>query len=330
MKKFMKISALILALVMLLSFSVSGASGKHNIMRDYVNDDGGEYVAAIIDGTYKVEPNDYNALDSYTLEAGSSITIQLPTRGIFVLDDEKDYYEDNVTIYYANAFDGVSVTSDRCTVTNMVKDSNTDGGEQQYFYKSGLKVTFNKPGKYTIETYGANETSTFRNTSFYLSFTVVEKGGIARMEEEERKANTAKYNNAKVLVNGVPTTFEAYNFSGNNYFKLRDLAMAVNGTEKQFEISWDERTKQITIWGNTGYTPVGGELAAGDGKDKIGKPYETPLNYNYLYAVEAKAYNINGNNYFKLRDVCKLLDIGVTWDNDTKTIGIDTSISYTE
>lgn len=46
--------------------------------------------------------------------------------------------------------------------------------------------------------------------------------------------------------------------------------------------------------------------------------------------VEFEAYNINGNNYFKLRDIAKAFDIGVTWDGVTNTIGIDTSISYVE
>ncbi len=42
------------------------------------------------------------------------------------------------------------------------------------------------------------------------------------------------------------------------------------------------------------------------------------------------AYTINGNNYFKLRDLGKLLDFGVGWDNNTRTISINTNTSYTE
>lgn len=37
---------------------------------------------------------------------------------------------------------------------------------------------------------------------------------------------------------------------------------------------------------------------------------------------------IDGNNFVKLRDVMKLLNIGVTYDAETKTIGLDTSIDY--
>ena len=42
------------------------------------------------------------------------------------------------------------------------------------------------------------------------------------------------------------------------------------------------------------------------------------------------AYTISGSNYFKLRDICALLNVGITWDNDTSTIGIDTSVGYAE
>ncbi|NLK35301.1 MAG: hypothetical protein GX301_07630, partial [Gracilibacteraceae bacterium] len=46
--------------------------------------------------------------------------------------------------------------------------------------------------------------------------------------------------------------------------------------------------------------------------------------------ISLAAYTINGNNYFKLRDIAKAFDIGVTWDGGTNTVGIDTSISYVE
>ena len=38
--------------------------------------------------------------------------------------------------------------------------------------------------------------------------------------------------------------------------------------------------------------------------------------------VEAQAYNINGNNYFKLRDLGDILSFGVIWNDKTRTIEI--------
>jgi hypothetical protein len=56
---------------------------------------------------------------------------------------------------------------------------------------------------------------------------------------------TAKPTTANVLVNGIAVKFEAYNIGGNNYFKLRDLAMALSGTGKQFDVSWDAAENAI-------------------------------------------------------------------------------------
>ena len=46
-------------------------------------------------------------------------------------------------------------------------------------------------------------------------------------------------------------------------------------------------------------------------------------------AVSFAAYNIGGNNYFKLRDIGQAMNFGVDWDSTKRTIAIDTSKAYT-
>ena len=135
---------------------------------------------------------------------------------------------------------------------------------------------------------------------------------------------------AKVLVNGKNVSFDAYNIDGNNYFKLRDLAMSVNGSEKNFEVSWDNAKSAITLTSNKTYTPEGNELVI-SGKQTSKQVTETTANV-YLDDKEVKfiAYNIDGNNYFKLRDVAKMMNIGVTWDANANSVGIDTKAVYKE
>ena len=41
-----------------------------------------------------------------------------------------------------------------------------------------------------------------------------------------------------------------------------------------------------------------------------------------------KAYEVGGNHYFKLRDLCFMLGVSVEWDNNAQTIVIDTSKPY--
>ncbi len=45
--------------------------------------------------------------------------------------------------------------------------------------------------------------------------------------------------------------------------------------------------------------------------------------------IELTAYNIDGYNYFKLRDLASAINFGVTWNGNTNTIGIDTTVGYT-
>ncbi|GAA3410576.1 hypothetical protein ACFFNY_21415 [Paenibacillus hodogayensis] len=141
---------------------------------------------------------------------------------------------------------------------------------------------------------------------------------------------TAAPTAAKVVVNGKNVAFEAYTIEGNNYFKLRDLAMSVNGTDKSFEVSWDAAKNAIALTSKKAYTPDGSELGV-SGKPVSQQVTETTANVT-LDGKDVKftAYLIGGNNYFKLRDVAQLMNIGVTWDATAGSIGIDTKAAYVE
>ena len=140
---------------------------------------------------------------------------------------------------------------------------------------------------------------------------------------------TAQLTASTVLVNGTEVKFDAYNIGGNNYFKLRDLAMAVNGTAKQFEIGWDGANNSITMTSGAAYTPVGGELSLAGQQNVSAVPAAAKLFLNGK-AISLTAYNIGGNNYFKLRDVGAAIDFAVEWDAVQGAIDIDTDKSYTE
>ncbi len=134
---------------------------------------------------------------------------------------------------------------------------------------------------------------------------------------------------SNIKVDGVDTAFESYNIDGYNYFKLRDIAYALNGSEKQFNTLWDEDKKSINLSIGSPYDAAGGELETGNGSVK-----EALLSDAQLYVdgqnVSAEAYNIDGMNYFKLRDVAKAVDFGVSWSDELNSIGIFTIAGYEE
>lgn len=136
-----------------------------------------------------------------------------------------------------------------------------------------------------------------------------------------------------MYVDGVKQNVGVYTIDGNNYFKLRDIAAAVNGTAKQFqislEVSGDGDMNAIWLTSNKAYTTVGGELnsvlsGTQDAKASTATVYKDGAVVSYC------GYNINNNNFYKLRDVAKSFDIGITWDGAMQRVDIITNESYTE
>jgi hypothetical protein len=141
-------------------------------------------------------------------------------------------------------------------------------------------------------------------------------------------ALTATPTASKVLVDGQNVAFDAYNIAGNNYFKLRDLAYVLDGSVKQFSVSWDGANNAIALKSGEGYTVVGGEMATKGTAAVTPKATTSRITKNGSL-IALKAYNIGGNNYFKLRDIGEAFDFDVSWNNDVKTIMIDTASTYT-
>lgn len=133
---------------------------------------------------------------------------------------------------------------------------------------------------------------------------------------------------AKILINGKKISFEAYTINDNNYFKLRDVAQELSGTNKQFNVSWNNAKGAIELFSGKAYIPVGGELLSGDPMIKTATPGTSAI-YKDGSSVTPTAYTINENNYFKLRDLGQAFDFNVSWDGENNAIVIDTASSYT-
>ena len=165
-----------------------------------------------------------------------------------------------------------------------------------------------------------------KSLAIVMCFALVAAGGINALADEPAQ-QTVNPTPSTVFINGEATAFEAYNIGGSNYFKLRDLAFVLNGTEKQFEIGYDNVTRAITLTSGEPYTPRGDEMAEGDGAPKTATPTPSTI---YLDGTELDliVYNIEGSNYFRLRDLMAALDIYVGFDDETRNITIDSSKSY--
>ena len=92
-------------------------------------------------------------------------------------------------------------------------------------------------------------------------------------------------------------------------------------------MAWDNQTGEISLISGQAYTWVGRELSTGDGLNKISAPSGNRLSIDGKEA-ECAAYNIDNNNYFKLRDLAEIIDCKVEWDASANAVFIDTSQQY--
>lgn len=139
---------------------------------------------------------------------------------------------------------------------------------------------------------------------------------------------TANPTSSKVLVNNEEIAFQAYTINGNNYFKLRDIAMALKDTNETFAVGWDNENSAISLESGKPYVAEGGELAVSANPSTEQGILSDSAIYLNGKKIALTAYTINGNNYFKLRDLADALNIRVMWDAIKNTIAIVTTSGF--
>ncbi len=127
-----------------------------------------------------------------------------------------------------------------------------------------------------------------------------------------------------ILVDGTEVKVTTYNIDGYNYFKLRDIAYMLNGTEKQFDVTYNGALDSIVLTSRQSYTPVGGEMTAVGSDMKETSATSSKIIKDGV-EIEMAAYNIDGNNYFKLRELGEKFDFGVDYDEATQSVRLSTN-----
>ena len=150
-------------------------------------------------------------------------------------------------------------------------------------------------------------------------------GGAQTLPEELETPDmlTVQISSQNVTVDDVAVAPQIYNVNGYNYFKLRDLAMLLKDSGVRFSVSYDESSRTIRIVTGEAYIPVGGELVSGaDLSNTCVKSSQNLIINGEPLSLEA--FNIGGNNYFKLRDLGDALGFGVDYDEASRTAKIAT------
>ena len=152
----------------------------------------------------------------------------------------------------------------------------------------------------------------------YTEMDAVLKGNSPQQPSQPAQpthAATAQPTNDKLSVDGKDATPAAYKIGGANYFKLRDVAMLLNGTDAQFSIDYDNARKAIMITTGRPYSPQGYELQAMPA-GSAGADTSNDAVYINGSKVDLTAYKINGANFYGIRDLGRALGFNVGWSQN--------------
>ena len=131
----------------------------------------------------------------------------------------------------------------------------------------------------------------------------------------------------KVTVDGVSAAPQGYNINDENYYKLRDIAYILSGTDSQFNVTWEAATDRILVTTGDAYETVGGEMSSSVSTEiKNCTPADAVIVIDGR-TISLTGYRINGNNYFRLRDLGNALDFGVDFDPASMTVLISSGDS---
>ena len=114
---------------------------------------------------------------------------------------------------------------------------------------------------------------------------------------------------------------ESYVVEGARYFKLRDVAALLNGSDAQFSVGYDEASDTVTIVSGEAYAPIGGELSAGADRSAGLIPSPHSISINGAGAA-VNAYIIDGANFLRIEDLAQALGFEASFDDATGTLTV--------
>ncbi len=192
------------------------------------------------------------------------------------------------------------------------------------------KAIVEKEGRYMVIKHPDNisvlitpEATTSPNSSNIQISTPAEEVVVIRETGEATPITT------NIYIDEHQVQFAGFLIGDSTYIKLRDLAYMLQGNEKEFEVKWNGTAQELHVYPNQTYTIVGGEMGRIVGLTRM---YSENLTDFYIDGrkMDFKKYEIAGDTYFKLRDICSELNMGVIWNQEAQAIMIDTTLTANE
>ena len=254
---------------------------------------------------------------------GGSPDNRISARGLAILSRElvRDFPEIlNITSRRTVTFNGVTYNSSNLLLGEY---SGLDGLKTGYTVPAGYCFvgTAQRGGRRIISvTLGSTLSSRYPDTRALLDYGFSVADSVIA---EHNKNTLADPSSANLVLNGAETPLTAYIIDELHYFKLRDIALLLTGTDCGFEVTWDDSAKTASMISGMPYTAIGGELSVAESGPRPYIPTTSRVLFNGAERP-LEAYLIDNSNYFKLRDLGDMLGFDVNWVPATKTVVINT------
>jgi hypothetical protein len=124
-----------------------------------------------------------------------------------------------------------------------------------------------------------------------------------------------------IMINDEIVEIAAYNINGNNYCKLRNVGWALN-----FDVLWDEQEGKVHIASGSPYH-YGAVAETFYTRAKAARSSQ-PVYLDGTLLENLTVYNIDGSNYFMLRELGMAMDFSVIYNASERRVEIDEAYGY--
>lgn len=131
----------------------------------------------------------------------------------------------------------------------------------------------------------------------------------------------------KITLDKEAVEVAAYNIAGSNYLKLRDVAAIMSGKKKQFNIDYNAERKLIVVETGKPYTKLESDLKPIKEASAKAILSEKEIILNGDDEDIDTAF-INESNYVKLRDIAKIANFYVGYDEASQTVILKSDEAY--
>ncbi|NMO95033.1 hypothetical protein [Paenibacillus lemnae] len=157
--------------------------------------------------------------------------------------------------------------------------------------------------------------------SFILVLCLLALSALTPKPVFAEKAAIARAAATWISFDGESQVLDGFNIGGSNYYKLRDIAENLSGSTSQFNVTFNKSKNAVEILTGRSYAFESKPASMYYSKNQNYKARFTDSKVLIDGELQLlKAYNIDGSNYFQLRDLAQKLSFKVAYDQNAGQI----------